>query len=166
MLLATIGLGGIEMAGQISVRNRSWRRAGALWIAGVLVGLVGGYATLVVDPGLIVPELLVVLALALARPRLMGVLGAIVGHGLVWSSLLATTSFNCYSLLLPGEPPWCTSTLPFQSAYYGGPLAWPKYPGWWFPLLLAGALALVLAGLVLTARTVRRTLNPSLPAAR
>ena len=71
------------MAGAVSVRNRSWRRAGALWIAGAWVGLVGGYATLVVDPGLIIPDLLVVLALALARPRLLGVVGAIVGHGLV-----------------------------------------------------------------------------------
>ena len=95
-----------------------------------------------------------VLLLALARPRLWGVFGATVGHGLVWSWLLATTSVNCYSLLIPGEAP-CSVTLPFQSAYYGGPLAWPKYPGWFFPLLLAGALALVLAGLVLTANRAR-----------
>jgi hypothetical protein len=93
-----------------------------LWIAGAWVGLVGGYATLVVDPGLIIPDLLVVLALALARPRLLGVVGATVGHGLVWSWLLATTQVNCNSLLLPGEAP-CSSTLPFQSADYGGPLA-------------------------------------------
>jgi hypothetical protein len=119
-----------------------------------VVGLVGGYATLVADPVLVVPELLVVLALALARPRLLGVAGAIVGHGLMWSWLLATTSVNCYSLLIPGEAP-CSVTLPFQSAYYGGPLAWPKVPGWWFPLLLALALALVLAGLVLTAKRAR-----------
>lgn len=110
------------MTGAVSVRNRSWRRAGALWIAGAWVGLVGGYATLVVDPGLIIPDLLVVLALALARPRLLGVVGATVGHGLVWSWLLATTQVNCNSLLLPGEAP-CSSTLPFQSADYGGPLA-------------------------------------------
>ncbi len=142
------------MTGAVSVRNRSWRRAGALWIAGLVVGLVGGYATLVADPVLVVPELLVVLALALARPRLLGVAGAIVGHGLMWSWLLATTSVNCYSLLIPGEAP-CSVTLPFQSAYYGGPLAWPKVPGWWFPLLLALALALVLAGLVLTAKRAR-----------
>ena len=142
------------MTGGASVRSRSWRRAGALWTAGACVGLVGGYATLVVDPGLIIPDLLVVLALALARPRLLGVVGAIVGHGLVWSWLLATTQVNCNSRLLPGEAP-CSSTLPFQSAYYGGPLAWPKYPGWFFPLLLAGALALVLAGLVLTANRAR-----------
>jgi hypothetical protein len=117
-----------------------------------------------VDPDLIVPELLVVLALALARPRLLGVAGAIVGHSLVWSWLLATTSVNCDSLLIPGEAP-CSVTLPFQSAYYGGPLAWPKVPGWWFPLLLPGALALLLAGLALTARTARRATNRSLPAA-
>ncbi len=142
------------MTGAVSVRNWSWRRAGALWIVGAWVGLVGGYATLVVDPDLIVPELLVVLALAFARPRLLGVAGAIVGHGLMWSWLLATTSVNCNSLLIPGEAP-CSVTLQFQSAYYGGPLAWLKEPGWWFPLLLAGALALVLAGLVLTANRAR-----------
>ena len=152
------------MTGAVSVRNRSWRRAGALWIAGAWVGLVGGYATLVVDPGLIIPELLVVLALALARPRLLGVVGAIVGHGLVWSWVLATTQVNCYSLLLPGEAP-CRVTLPFQSAYYGGPLAWPKEPGWWFPLLLAVALALLLAGLAVTAITTLRAPNRSLPPA-
>ena len=152
------------MTGAVSVRNRSWRRAGALWTAGACVGLVGGYATLVVDPGLIIPDLLVVLALALARPRLLGVVGAIVGHGLVWSWLLATTQVNCNSLLLPGEAP-CSVALPFQSAYYGGPLAWPKVPGWWFPLLLAGALALLLAGLALTAITARRAPNRSLPPA-
>jgi hypothetical protein len=134
-----------------------------LWIAGAWVGLVGGYATLVVDPGLIIPDLLVVLALALARPRL-GVVGAIVGHGVVWSWLLATTQVNCNSRLLPGEAP-CSVTLPFQSAYYGGPLAWPKEPGWWFPLLLAVALALLLAGLALTAITARRASNRSLQAA-
>ena len=142
------------MTGGASVRSRSWRRGGALWFAGAGVGLVGGYATLVVDPDLIVPELLAVLALALARPRLLGVAGAIVGHGLMWSWLLATTSVNSNSLSIPGEAP-CSVTLPFQSAYYGGPLAWPKYPGWFFPLLLAGALALVLAGLVLTANRAR-----------
>jgi hypothetical protein len=152
------------MTGAVSVRNRSWRRAGALWTAGACVGLVGGYATLVVDPGLIIPDLLVVLALALARPRLLGVVGAIVGHGLVWSWLLATTQVNCNSRLLPGEAP-CSSTLPFQSAYYGGPLAWPKEPWPWFPLLLAGALALLLAGLALTAITARRAPNRSLPPA-
>ena len=149
------------MTGEVSVRSRSWRRAGASWIAGALVGLVGGYATLVVDPDLIVPELLVVLALAFARPRLLGVAGAIVGHGLMWSWLLATTSVNCNSLLIPGEAP-CSVTLPFQSAYYGGPLAWPKVPGWWFPLLLPGALALLLAGLALTAITARPAPNRSL----
>jgi hypothetical protein len=134
-----------------------------LWIVGASAGLVGGYATLVVHPGLIIPDLLVVLALALARPRL-GIVGAIVGHGLVWSWLLATTQVNCNSRLLPGEAP-CSVTLPFQSAYYGGPLAWPKEPGWWFPLLLAVALALLLAGLALTAITARRAPNRSLPAA-
>jgi len=153
------------MIGAVRVRNRSWRRAGALWIAGAWVGLVGGYATLVVDPRLIIPDLLVVLALALARPRLLGVVGALVGHGLVWSWLLATTQVNCNSLLLPGEAP-CSSTLPFQSAYYGGPLAWPKEPGWWFPLLLVGVLALLLVGLALTAKTALRAPNQSLPAAR
>ncbi len=153
------------MTDAVGVRNRSWRRAGALWIAGAWVGLVGGYATLVVDPGLIIPDLLVVLAVALARPRLLGVFGAIVGHGLVWSWLLATTQVNCNSLLLPGEAP-CSATLPFQPAYYGGPLAWPKEPGPWFPLLLFGALALLLAGLALTAITARRAPNQSLPAAR
>jgi hypothetical protein len=107
------------------------------------------------------PELLVVLALALAQPRLLGVGGAIVGHGLVWSWLLATTSVNCNSLLIPGEAP-CSVTLPFQSAYYGGPLAWLKEPGWWFPVLLAGALALLLAGLALTAITARPAPNRSL----
>jgi len=132
-----------------------------LWIAGVWVGLVGGYATLVVDPGLIILDLLAVLALALARPRPLGVTGAIVGHGLVWSWLLATTSVNCNSLLIPS----CSVQLPFQSAYYGGPLAWPKYPEWLFPLLLAGALALVLAGLALTAGTARRATNRRLPTA-
>jgi hypothetical protein len=134
-----------------------------LWIVGASAGLVGGYATLVVHPGLIIPDLLVVLALALARPRL-GIVGAIVGHGLVWSWLLATTQVNCNSRLLPGEAP-CSVTLPFQSAYYGGPLAWPKEPGWWFPLLLAVALALLLAGLALTAITARRVPNRRLPAA-
>jgi hypothetical protein len=149
------------MTGAVSVRNRSWRRAGALWIAGAGFGLVGGYATLVVHPGLIIPDLLVVLALALARPRLLGVVGVIVGHGLVWSWLLATTQVNCNSRLLPGEAPYCSSTLPFQSAYYGGPLAWPKEPGPWFPVLLAGALALLLTGLALTATTARQASNRS-----
>lgn len=153
------------MTGAVSVRNRSWRRAGALWIVGGLVGLVGGYATLVVDPRLIVPDLVAVIVLALARPRLLGVSGVIVGHGLVWSGLLATTHVNCDSLLLPGEAP-CSSTLPFQSPYYGGPLAWPSYPWWWFPLLLLGAVDLLLAGLALTMMAARRAPNQSLRAAR
>jgi hypothetical protein len=153
------------MTDAVSVRHRSWRRAGALWISGAWVGLVGGYATLVVHPGLIIPDLLVVLLLALARPRLWGVFGATVGHGLVWSWLLATTSVNCNSLMLPGEAP-CSSTLPFQSVYYGGPLGWPKEPGSLFPVLLAGALAILLAGLALTAIAAWRASNRSLPPAR
>jgi hypothetical protein len=136
-----------------------------LWIGGGLVGLVGGYATLVVDPRLIIPDLFAVIVLSLARPQPFGVSGLIVGHGLVWSVLLATTHVNCDSLLLPGEAP-CSSTLPFRSAYYGGPLAWPSYPWWWFPLLLLGAVAILLAGLALTAIAARRAPNRSLRASR
>ncbi|MGZ3337278.1 MAG: hypothetical protein ACXVBV_18315 [Isosphaeraceae bacterium] len=146
------------MISEVGVRYPSRLRAGALWIAGAVVGLLGGYATLVVHPGLIIPDLLLMLALACARPRLWCIAGAIVGHGLVWSWLLATTSLTCYSLLLPGEAP-CSLTLPFQSLNYGGPLGWPKVPGWWLPWSLAGVFGLLLAGLALTAIASRRATN-------
>ena len=135
------------MTGAVSVRNRSRGRAGAVWIAGAWVGLVGGYATLVVDPGLIIPDLLAVLALALARPRLLGVVGAIVGmasSGRGCSQRLKSTAIPacCQAKLHAARrcrfsPPTTVARWPGQRSHGHGflscwlvrsPFCWPDSP--------------------------------------
>jgi hypothetical protein len=123
-------------------------RGGTFWIAGAGVGIVGAFATLVVAPIAIVPELIVVLVLAAARPRPFGLAGALVGHGLVWSWLFATDSFACFLDSLPGQ---CTDSLPFGPAHHVTS-TWQTETRLW----LLGALFLLVLGLALTLVAARR----------
>jgi hypothetical protein len=86
-----------------------------LWAAGVGIGLASGYATLELNALIAIPLAAVWLYVGLRRPRLVGLAGAVVGHGIAWTWLLARASGICLQSL----PPICWSdpSLPFEPSY-------------------------------------------------
>jgi hypothetical protein len=86
-----------------------------LWTAGLGIGLVSGYATLELNALLAIPLAVVWLYVSLRRPRLVGLAGAVVGHGMAWTWLLGKASGFCLQSL----PPICFSAprLPFEPSY-------------------------------------------------
>ena len=66
------------------------------WLAGLLIGVVGGFATLYVPPlGLAVLGW-IVFALR-SRPRRVAAAGALIGVGAVWVELLVGAAWRCAS---------------------------------------------------------------------
>jgi hypothetical protein len=110
-----------------------------LWIAGFLVGLAGGCAILLLSPAAVAPEVALLVLLAARSPRLFGPGGALVGHGVAWCVLTATSSMSCASS--------CFYTLPYGPAHLENGEAWVAETRWWFGL----AAAILIAGLVVTA---------------
>jgi len=109
------------------------------------VGLVGGYATLVVDPGLIIPDLLVVSHWPLVTSRLLRRRRDSGTWPLVWSWLLATTQ----STAIPALPGELHAARPAVHPLYYVARCLAKGAMAMVSSLLAGALALLLAGLAL-----------------
>ena len=70
-----------------------------LWICGMAVGLVGGYATLAINRAAWGPALVLWVFLAWPRPRLSGLAGALVGHGAAWTWLLATSAVAVFTIV-------------------------------------------------------------------
>lgn len=124
------------------------RRDLLVWTVGACIGMAGGYATLVVLPVAVLIEVLAVLALALTAPRLVGLAGALVGHGAMWSWLLVTSSVACFE----SSPPQCGFSLPFGPAHLTDAAAWQTETRIW----LLGSVVILLVGLALTvALTIR-----------
>lgn len=129
------------------------------WLGGLVVGLVGGFATLVVSPVAGLPVLLLAAALSVKVPRMAGPAGVLVGHGGAWSALLANASMACAT----SDPPQCGWSMFAGSWWLRPAAAWQTEPtdiyfGTVFALI-AVALSTLIAGLVLTlwtARGVRR----------
>jgi hypothetical protein len=63
--------------------SRAWStsRTRALWLFGLAIGLIGGFATLTLSPLAALPALLFWIVVAVASPRFLGLAGALVGHG-------------------------------------------------------------------------------------
>jgi hypothetical protein len=125
--------------------SRLWGTPAArgLWKRGLLLGLVGGFATLAISPFAAVPELLLWIVVAAPSPRFSGLAGAFVGHGAAWSLLLVTSSVSCASS--------CSYTLPYGPAHLQGE-AWVTETRIWF----AVAVVVLLVGVVLTVWAARR----------
>jgi hypothetical protein len=115
------------------------RTARRLWIAGLIIGLLGGFATLVVSPIAAVPEVLLWIVVAARSPRFLGLAGAVVGHGVAWSILIVTSSVSCTSS--------CYYTLPYGPAHLENGEAWVTETRAWFAI----AVGILIAGLVVTA---------------
>ena len=126
--------------------SRLWSisRAQTLWMFGLVIGLVGGYATLQISPIAAVPELLLLMLVAALSPRFSGPAGALVGHGAAWSWLLVTSSIVCQMS--------CSYTLAYGPAHVTDPMAWQRESWIWF----AVAVGILLVGLVLSVWTARR----------
>jgi len=123
-----------------------WRPVARLaqWSAGIVVGLVSGYAVLKLNLLLAIPFAVVWVCLGLIRPRLVGIAGALVGLGIEWIWLLLSASVMC----LASIPPVCGWSLPY------GP-SWSTDPNAWGTLELTStviAVVLVAAGVALTVR--------------
>ena len=85
---------------EIGRLNRlAWAPSGAawLWAAGVGIGLAGGIATLELNPLLALPFGLGWVYAGVRKPRVLGVAGAMVGHGVAWICLLLTSGYGCAS---------------------------------------------------------------------
>ncbi len=124
----------------------AWAPVGAarLWAAGVGIGLAGGIATLELNPLLAVPFAPAWIYLGVRKPRVVGVAGALIGHGFAWICLLATSGYGCASS--------CWWTLPYGPTHTEDYGAWKTQTWQWIGL---SAVALVL-GVVLTVQLARR----------
>ncbi len=121
-----------------------------LWAAGFGIGLVSGYATLELNVLLTIPLAAMWLYIGLRRPRLVGLAGAVVGHGMAWIWLLATASGICLQSL----PPMCWSVprLPFASSYTRSEAALAAGQ----QMAIALGVSLLAVGIVLTLALVLR----------
>ena len=124
----------------------AWRPIGAawLWAAGVGIGLLGGIATLELNPLLAVPFALAWLYVGVRKPRVLGVAGALVGHGVAWLYLLVTSGYGCASA--------CWWTLPYGPSHTEDYGAWKTQTWQWVGV---SAVVLIL-GIILTAQLERR----------
>jgi hypothetical protein len=107
-------------------------------MAGLMIGLAGGFATLVVGPVAAVPEVLLWIVVAAQSPRLFGLAGAVAGHGVAWCILVLTSSMSCASS--------CFYTLSYGPAHLENGEAWVAETRAWFAI----AVGILIAGLVVT----------------
>jgi hypothetical protein len=123
-----------------------WAPVGApwLWAAGVGIGVVGGIATLELNPLLAIPLALAWVYVGFRKPRLVGIAGALVGHGAAWIGLLLTAGFGCAST--------CWWSLPYGPTHTFDWDAWRASELQW----IAFSALLLIFGIVLTVQLARR----------
>ena len=120
----------------------------SLWICGLGVGLVGGYATLTLGPIAAVPALLLWACLAVPSPRFSGLAGALVGHGGAWEWLLLRSRIDCAQTI----PPQCAWSLAYGPSHLTDVAAWQTETETW----LAFAVGITAVGAILAVWTARR----------
>ena len=140
---------GVVLTVQLARRLRG-PQVGApeLWVAGVGIGLVSGYAIVKLNLLLALPFTLVWVYLGLRRPRLVGIAGALIGLAIEWIWLLATAETWCLDSL----PPVCGWSLPYGPSSSSDPNAWSTLE----LMLKAIAVALLVAGIAVTVRLAWR----------
>jgi len=132
---------------EVSRLNRLvWAPVGAplLWAAGAGIGLVGGIATLELNPFLAIPLAMAWVYVGFRKPRFVGIAGALVGHGAAWIWLLLTSGFGCAST--------CWWTLPYGPTHTEDTEAWRAETWQW----IAFSATLLIFGIGLTALLARR----------
>ncbi|MGA2514810.1 MAG: hypothetical protein ABSG37_14540 [Candidatus Limnocylindrales bacterium] len=123
-----------------------WAPVGAawLWAAGVGIGLITGIATLEVNPLLAIPLALIWVYVAVRKPRVIGIAGALVGHGVAWIYLLATSGYGCASA--------CWWTLPYGPSHTEDLGVWRTQTWEW----IGCSVILLILGIALTVQLARR----------
>jgi hypothetical protein len=141
---------GIVLTVQLARRLRG-PQVGApeLWVAGVVIGLLSGFAIVELNLLLAIPLALVWVYLGLRRPRLVGIAGALIGLAIEWIWLLATAETWCLDSL----PPVCGWSLPYGPSWSSDPNAWSTLE----QMLTVMTVALLVAGIALTVRFAWRT---------
>ena len=116
-------------------RPRSSSRPAAAWLAGVVLGVVGGIG--LISFGVLGLAFLAIAALLIAwkGPRLLAAAGLLTGAGLIWTVLFARLQLTCTIGPIPADGGCHTEDL----------TAW-----------IAGAAAIFVAGLVASALSLRR----------
>jgi hypothetical protein len=115
-----------------------------VWAAGVAIGVAGGIATLELNPLLAFPFALAWVYVGVWEPRVLGVAGALVGHGVAWIYLLVTSGYGCSST--------CWWTLPYGPSHTENYEAWKAETWEW----LGFSAVVLISGIVLTAYFARR----------
>ena len=131
------------MSGVAIDRQRAISRGMLVWVCGLAIGLLGGYATLTINRAALAPVLMLWVFLAWRSPRFWGLAGALVGHGVAWVWLLATTPVVVFQSL----PPIYAMQLAYGPPQLrGGEAEWQAEMAVWFAL----SLGLVVIGAILT----------------
>ncbi len=117
-------------------------RSVGLWASGLAIGVVGANATILMAPVAVVPTFLVLAGLAVATPRLAGLAGGLVGYGVAWVWLLATSE----TIVLQSLPPYVGWNHLYGPSMQRSAAAWDDEVRLW----MAGSGLLVGAGVVLT----------------
>lgn len=120
-----------------------------LWAAGVGIGLVGGIATLELNPFLAIPLAMAWVYVGFRKPPLVGVAGALVGHGTAWIWLLLTAGMGCASTCWWSLPYGPTHTLDDTDAWRASEWQWITF-----------SAVLLILGIVLTVQLARRLRGP------
>jgi hypothetical protein len=123
-------------------------RGQALWVCGLAVGLIGGWAVLTISPLEGFAELVLWVWLARQSPRYVGLAGAVVGTGISWAALIFTSTPPTCTL---GVAPTCRLSLPYgpsganYAEWQANWVNWMQY-----------ALIILVIGIVLTFWAFRR----------
>jgi hypothetical protein len=117
-------------------------RSVGLWTCGLAIGVVGANATILMAPLAVVPTFLVLAGLAVATPRLAGPAGGLVGYGVTWIWLLATSE----TIVLQSLPPYVGWNHLYGPSMQRSVAAWDDEVRLW----TAGSGVLVAAGVALT----------------
>ena len=117
-------------------------RSVGLWTSGLAIGVTGANATILMAPLAVVPTFLVLAGLAVATPRLAGPAGGLVGYGVTWIWLLATSE----TIVLQSLPPYVGWNHLYGPSMQRSVAAWDDEVRLW----TAGSGVLVAAGVALT----------------
>lgn len=136
------------MSDKPATRRGLITRGQALWVCGLAVGLIGGWAVLTISPLEGFAELVLWVWLARQSPRYVGLAGAVVGTGISWAVLIWTATARCTL----GSAPHCDFSIPYGPSPGANLAEWQANWRDWMDY----ALIILVIGIVLTLWTYRR----------
>ena len=137
------------MSDKAATRRGPIPRGQALWVCGLAVGLIGGWAVLTISPLEGFAELVLWIWLARQSPKYVGLAGAVVGTGISWAALIWTSTAICTL----GETPHCDFSLPYGPPPGANLGEWQANWRDWMDY----ALIILVIGIILTIWTYRRS---------